>query len=275
VVSEPLFGISGFGFPVLVDDALIFPILYHVGDNYSSQAKYDVMCLNAQTGSLIWKREGINPSTAQGLVYFIPDWLLYYANKMYLSLGGCVICVDGESWDPLWEYRLSEGKDVVLSANCGMLVATGGSWTYCLDAETGKELWKTPVKGFFTEAAITREDVFVGSDDGNLYRLDLQSGSIKGRYYLGGVVFSPVVAQGHVLVGTSEDMLYCLGPARPSYITGIAVGIVLLMGILVLYILKRSKSNLLQETAGGKTESNLTELNLTGDYINGYGDKDF
>lgn len=201
------------------------------------------MCLDAQTGSLIWKRDGITPSTSLGLVYFIPDWLLYYADNVYLSLGGCVICVDGEDWNLQWEYRLSTGEDVVLSANCGVLVATGGRWTYCLDAETGKELWKIPVKGYFTEAAITLEDVFVGSDDGILYRLNLQSGNIKERYYLGGIVFSPVVAQGNVLVGTSEDILYCLGSVRHSYIGEIMVGIVLLFGILALYVLRLRKNS--------------------------------
>ena len=82
---------------------------------------------------------------------------------------------------------------------------------------------------------MTEKEVFIGSDDKNLYRIDLKSGMITALYYLGDFVYSPVVAKGHVLVGTYGNHLYCLGHVRVSeMVLAIAAITVILLLVLIL-----------------------------------------
>ena len=83
--------------------------------------------------------------------------------------------------------------------------------------------------------AVTEGDVFVGSSDGTLYRVDMESGEIVWSQYVGGFLCSPVVAYGHVFVGSSNSILYCFGPSHTFFRAGLIVcAIVVVMGFLLL-----------------------------------------
>jgi outer membrane protein assembly factor BamB len=54
--------------------------------------------------------------------------------------------------------------------------------------------------------------VFVGSDDGRLYALDLASGRSVWEFRAGsGIKSSPAVGQGRLLIGSSDGAVYCFG----------------------------------------------------------------
>jgi len=65
-----------------------------------------------------------------------------------------------------------------------------------------------PVK---SSAAIVGGRVFVGSDDGDVYAIDLASGKKLWSFKAGGPVeSSPLLLDGKVYVGSSDANLYCL-----------------------------------------------------------------
>ena len=86
------------------------------------------------------------------------------------------------------------------------------AWTY----KTGG-----PVK---SSAAIGNEQVFIGSGDGNLYALDLQSGKKRWAFKTEGAVeSSPLLLDGVVFVGSSDGALYANstdGKPLWKYMTG-------------------------------------------------------
>ena len=91
------------------------------------------------------------------------------------------------------------------------MVVSAGEVVSCLDAGTGRELWNTAVNEPGGIPALTEKEVFLGSSAGILYRLDIRTGKIMKFYRLGGSGYSPVVANGCVLVITEDNRLYCLG----------------------------------------------------------------
>ena len=68
-----------------------------------------------------------------------------------------------------------------------------------------------PVK---SSAAMVRDRVFIGSDDGNVYALALPDGKQIWAFKTGGAVeSSPLVLEGRVYVGSSDGLLYALEAA--------------------------------------------------------------
>lgn len=240
VPDDELAEVSGAGFPILVHDNLLFHVNYYRDEGFlADEEESNLLCINANTGSVIWKHEGISPSAPIELGSITPAWLTYYRNKIFMSCKGSMMAVDMETQNRVWEYSLSEGWDALFSVGNGVVIANGDGWVYCLDAETGQELWKIPVKGS-KMPAITGKDVFIGSFDGVLYRVDIESGEIVWSYYLGGTLFSPVVADGYVLVETNENIVYCFGPSMSSFMLGLVMAAFILIIVLLLFLRKNN-----------------------------------
>jgi outer membrane protein assembly factor BamB len=57
---------------------------------------------------------------------------------------------------------------------------------------------------------VVGQRVFVGSDDGNLYALDLATGGERWRFEAGGAICaSPAVGEGCLVIGTEQGVVYC------------------------------------------------------------------
>jgi outer membrane protein assembly factor BamB len=63
--------------------------------------------------------------------------------------------------------------------------------------------------------------VFVGSTDGVLYALDLDTGKERWRFETGSsITASPAVADGCLVIGTLDGEVYCFGAATAPKNTG-------------------------------------------------------
>jgi outer membrane protein assembly factor BamB len=240
VPDDSSFDVSGVGFPILVHGTLLFHVNYYEDEEnfLSFREKSDFVCIDADTGSLKWKHEGVIPSAPIELDSITPAWITYYENKIYMSCKGYVMAADMETWDLVWEYDLSQGWDAFFSVGYGVVVANGEGSTSCLDAETGQKLWEIPAIWGSRMPVITEKDVFIGSFDGTLYRIHTESGEIIWSFYTGGTVFSPVVAHEHVLVVANDNILYCFGPSRTPFKIGLAITAGILVLVLLLYLKK-------------------------------------
>ena len=198
----------GIGFPVVADDNIFFYVKCYKEIEYWDEdpEKSGLVCLNARTGTFKWIGEGVLASSPTEVGDLSPVWMAYYEDKIYFCVNGYTLCLDIKTLNPLWEYT-AEGWSP-LSIGNGVVVVNGWTQVSCLDAETGKELWVLPSGS--SGSVMTRNDVFFGWGE-NLYRVNIESGEIIASYNLGGSVFLPVAAQGCILVGTSENRIYCLG----------------------------------------------------------------
>jgi outer membrane protein assembly factor BamB len=91
--------------------------------------------------------------------------------------------------------------------------------------EQPKLLWERKLGGpIQSSAAIVQGTVFVGSDDGKIYALALDTGAVRWSFATGGPVeASPLVRGGIVYVGSSDATFYALdaatGAVRWKYVT--------------------------------------------------------
>jgi outer membrane protein assembly factor BamB len=76
-----------------------------------------------------------------------------------------------------------------------------------------------------SSAAISGSNAYVGSDDGYLYALDLETGELRWRYRIGSpIASSPAVASGRVFVGSDSGAVYCLLEEGDKRLAGERVG---------------------------------------------------
>lgn len=107
--------------------------------------------------------------------------------------------------EPLYFYprdadwrRFGQGPQGHGATAAGLAQRLSGAWI----ADTGG-----PVR---SSAAIADDTVYVGSDDGYLYALNLDTGELRWRYRVGApIASSPAVALGRVFVGCDDGAVYC------------------------------------------------------------------
>jgi outer membrane protein assembly factor BamB len=84
---------------------------------------------------------------------------------------------------------------------------------HCLARSTGREVWTYLTRARVESSPlITGNRVFVGSNDGNLYELDLATGKKNWEFAAGSALSaSPAASQGALVIGSEDGVLYCFG----------------------------------------------------------------
>ncbi len=94
----------------------------------------------------------------------------------------CVYCLDAETGKQIWKFKAG-GMLPLVFYHAGRIYS--GSWdnnVYCLDAHSGKLVWKFPTQGFVTGSSVEGNRVYAGSWDCNLYCLDSETGKLIWRF---------------------------------------------------------------------------------------------
>jgi len=102
-----------------------------------------------------------------------------------------VYCLDANTGTQIWSYSTDDG--VYLSSPAisdGKVYINEADEVLCLDADTGSQIWSCNSGGGWSSPAISDGKVYVGSNDNNVYCLDADSGSQIWSYTTGGQVKS-------------------------------------------------------------------------------------
>lgn len=106
------------------------------------------------------------------------------------------------------------GRVVIAGTRAGTVV--------CANAKTGRELWRFDTKGKIRGGVTTTKDaVYFGGTDGQLYRLDLRSGAEdwdKPYRTKGAISSAPVVAGGKVIFQNGENRTYAIDTETGGYV---------------------------------------------------------
>ncbi len=232
--------------PAVMGDKIYFATAAGTHE-YQDNAFVDTMgwiyALNAENGSLIWKRhlEDFGPG---GEICSSPT---ISNGKLFLGVGPMrddnnLYALDAENGELIWIF--SADRTVYVSpavAHDKIYFGSGGGYVYALD-ENGSLVWKFKTGGgIYSPPAIGSGEIFIGSG-ARLYRLDAETGKLLQFYDIpSGVSGPPVIAYGKIYIGSDDGKLYCFGspPAQPSSIIpqlvlGALAGAILLSVVLSL-----------------------------------------
>jgi outer membrane protein assembly factor BamB len=109
----------------------------------------------------------------------------------------------------------------------GVIYTTGGKLLLALDAQTGKEIWRTQKPEVFLGLAVANQTIYVGNWDQHLYAFDKATGKERWSFAAeaGGIFWSaPAVDEKTVYGGNIDKYIYALdsqtGELRWKFKTG-------------------------------------------------------
>ncbi len=119
-----------------------------------------------------------------------------YRNKLYVSMGDTIQCIDPATDQPVWSRSFPQNGngplvDAVLTppalANGRAFVATRDGQILCLNADTGEELWRATIGEPITfQPAVAHGRVFVATNLGRLYCIETGDETDHGWMMWGG-----------------------------------------------------------------------------------------
>ncbi len=211
-----------FSSPCLVDGKI------YIGEGFHSDARCKLYCLDAATGKKVWDYQTESHTESSPCV----------ANgKVYCGAGEeGLLCLDASSGEKVWQYSNGlhvDASPVIVGKRvfCGSGVdrdkeegKQGETAIFCLDAETGNELWKVTVDlPVWGSPRAFGDQVFFGLGNGDaLTSAPNPAGAIlcvtaaDGRQLWrcdvpDGVLERPAVDRGRVYFGCRDGHCYCVG----------------------------------------------------------------
>ena len=84
---------------------------------------------------------------------------------------------------------------------------------HCLNAATGKAIWTFATRARVESSPVVSGGrVYVGSNDGRFYVLDLTNGNKLWEFTAGSAISaSPAIASGRIVIGSQDGKIYCFG----------------------------------------------------------------
>lgn len=166
---------------------------FHEGVVYFPSLDTHFYALNAATGEMLWKFKmgGISISAA-----------LVHNGKIYFgSHDGNLYCLDLNG-RLLWKKYLG---DIIISYTAaigGKIFTAAGRTFFCL-SEDGTEKWRFVAgDGIFTSPTAVNGIILISSYDKHIYAIDIESGSLRWKFPVGGPVGTPLVFLGDNPIST-------------------------------------------------------------------------
>jgi len=185
------------GDPLVTDTLLVIGTDGKVGHVYAFERT---------TGAVLWKYKVNDRGVASDVIKVGGD-------ACFVTLGNELVCVELETGKPKWTFRSSySGTDDCLTCSSPAVsegrVLFGGldGFAYALNADNGKLVWKRDLGAkVTTSAAVKGNSVYLGTDNGHVYRLSVDSGDVLGDAATSATPYGRLVAGGEALFALLGD----------------------------------------------------------------------
>ena len=164
-------------------------------------------CVDVSNHSILWK---FNTSDALKTTPAIEDGVIFFAteSRMYaVNMAG----------DEVWSRDLKSTISSPAVAYGKVYIGSSFSMKklYCLDADSGSEIWNKSVNGaILSSPAIADDTVYFGvnAGDGTVYALNATDGTVRWTYDTDNFVMSPPsISNGIMFIGSDTGYLYAFG----------------------------------------------------------------
>ncbi|MCD4848100.1 MAG: PQQ-binding-like beta-propeller repeat protein [Candidatus Aegiribacteria sp.] len=178
----------------------------HVEGERAYLASDSIWCLDAFTGDRIWAFTDNHPYGFSGPP--VP----YQGRVFVISL--FVYCLDGLTGEEIWKTDTLCTASSLTAWNDMLFVPTDYGKFYAINTETGETEWVTEGFGSFWDSSPTIVDgeIYIGSWNGSLYRIDALTGSVINEFTYGTlqcIESTPVIHDDLVYFGL-DDYFYCV-----------------------------------------------------------------
>jgi outer membrane protein assembly factor BamB len=137
--------------------------------------------------------------------------------------GQTVYGIDADTGDFIWTFDCAHDTYSTPSVGGGRVYFGSFEYAWCVpaadpngDGEINESeiIWSTPTDDYQggSSPLVTENNVYIGSDDRNLYCLNRATGAVVWNHTTGGYVYSsPSLYNASIYFGSMDDHVYCLG----------------------------------------------------------------
>jgi outer membrane protein assembly factor BamB len=196
----------------LTDSAVAIPPALDSRRIYMALAGGRVVCLDRETGSLLWSSE---PGGLISGAFAVGEQVLYIASHRVAEdrseAGASLRALDKETGLTLWarDYQRAFTSPLVLSRDRVYAGSADGA-CYALSSKNGEVLWKLQTQDVVRGTALPTERViYFGSDDGAMRGLDSETGREVLKFQTAGrVTGGPCADHRAIYFGSADGFLY-------------------------------------------------------------------
>ncbi len=177
-----------------IDDAM------HVQDGKVYLASDSIWCLDALTGDRIW-------AFGTGGEFGFNGPPTIYEERVYVYSNCFVYCLDDLTGEEIWSNDTPVCYSTLTAWNGLVFFPSGSGQFYAFSTETGETEWVTDGFGTFWDSSptIVNEEIYIGSWNGSLYRIDALTGSVINEFtYDPPIESTPAVHEDRVFLGAGD-----------------------------------------------------------------------
>lgn len=133
---------------------------------------------NTSDNSWVYEKTPMNNPVASGVLF---GKSIIYQNKIYANVGSKIVCHDILTGQKLWDRQFASDfsfsgfiiEEDKIIANCE------DAYTYCLNPQTGEQLWRTQSAGTSSKISYLNGVVyFAGGSTGRLHAIEVATGKM-------------------------------------------------------------------------------------------------
>lgn len=193
--------------PKAIGSDISFEIVNSGGKIYIGTSNI-LYCYNRETATEEWRYTCPDEITTAACAF--PKYAVVACKD------GTVLAVDTETAKPRWQAKPGAVKKGITKKDKLCYFGTDKGDLFCLDSETGKEVWKTRLPGPISTPPVIEEDkLFAASDTGTLHCIDLAEGkeAWKNDKLVGDVVGGLTASKGVLYFGSYNNSVYAVSQA--------------------------------------------------------------
>jgi len=181
-------------------------------------ARYVTFCCDLETGKVIWRTD-TKKYGSRGV-----GTPIFHKGVLYHNTAARVLAIDPDNGEIRWAAGAAAGGWAAPTPTVADgILYTGGVGFYAVDIATGKAVWSHRFEqpegeaeanrrqrmGGFSSPAVAGECVFVGSDNGAVYALDKEEGTVRWQFRIGiPIKSSPVISGTMLFIKDYDGNLY-------------------------------------------------------------------
>jgi outer membrane protein assembly factor BamB len=126
---------------------------------------------------------------------------------------GGIVVLDRDSGEVVWTIQATTPKEVALALCDAVLVYGAADGVTAVSLASGTMRWTFPGRAVHEPPSCLDGTVYAGSEDGNLYAIDEETGTELWRHETSDAVLaSPIVSDGVVFVASTDGSVTALQP---------------------------------------------------------------
>lgn len=181
---------------------------------FTSNLEGYIILSDIYTGSKIGSLS-VNPKSITSAPIIKDNSIIFTTNGYKSNFIGRYNLIEGKY---TWQKDIPRCETLMIVENDFLIIATVKGDILKLNLEKGNIIWNAKnlnreenFSAFFSSPALIKDAIYIGNDNGCIYKIDLNTGKVQNKLNIGASINSDVsIYDGKIFLGGNNNYFYCL-----------------------------------------------------------------